>query len=600
MINLRILKVLIIVLLVGYVFALGINPYNVERDDQYTYDYFNSVLNSFSNIFKSIIEDNNTCINQSRNVFKELNCLKNETVLYSAHNITSPVGYVIQPFYKFSKELVYLCNLNMRLKEDISKNTTESLVDAKATVMEINKTLILMENTLDNIDNITYLKKGNETLKFNTSNIRELINLYKSKILKYNMNISIAGLRIYISDNNPIIFENVTIYGIAKNGNITIFIGNSSYNFTVKNNTFSMIYSFKKDGLYKIYAKQNNKTSNILYVNVSKIPTCIYTDKEVYRGYANSNITLNGYVVDWYGKRVNGVVYIMGIPIVLNNGSFTYNIFSNKPTNETITIFYKGSSIYLTSNKTVNVEFLKRPTRIVISTNKYNVTTGETITITGNFFGVNSIVDIYIVVNNETYKSIKTNGEFITNISFNSSGIYNIYAVYPGNDVYDSCRSNILTINVKERSYISYIIVVALIALIGGYAYIYKFEMFKKKRADNKKKDKKSSEDRYINVEGNRKIEKKDDKDKLVSIPDDDITKAYTLLFNTLVEKYSLPRNLTPRELLNIIKTKNPNIYDDLKFITDIHEKHVYGKYDINKETLNKYIQKIKEVLNKI
>ena len=49
-----------------------------------------------------------------------------------------------------------------------------------------------------------------------------------------------------------------------------------------------------------------------------------------------------------------------------------------------------------------------------------------------------------------------------------------------------------------------------------------------------------------------------------------------------------------------MVGEKNPNIYNDLKFITDVHERYAYGGFDIDKDTLDKYIQKIKGVLKKI
>jgi len=581
--RLRIWGIVILMLLIGNVYALGINPENVGRDDQYTYDYFNNMLSSFSDIFEKMIDNNETYINESRSVFNELYLLKNETVLYKNHNITSPVDYVIQPFYKFSKELVYLCNLNKRLYDDLAENTTESLIDARATLVEINKTLILMDGILDEIDSLTYLKKGNETLLFNTSHIRELMKIYRLKLSKHD--IPISGLRIYISNPNPIIFENVSIYGIAEDGEITVYIGNVSYNLTVKNNTFSMVYSFSREGVYEIYAMQNGNKSNIIYANVSKIPTYIFTDKDVYKGYVNSNITISGYVTDYYGNRMNGTVYILNDSIPLNNGSFIYNIFSNKSLKMSVSISYIGDVYHLPSKKIITAEFLKYPTRIVISADRYNITLGETINLTGEIFGVNREVDIYIVVNNETYKRIRTDGKFVTNVSFNSSGVYEIYAIYYGNDVYEGAKSNILKINVEERNYLMYIIILILAGIVGIYAY-----KFGKRDKEKKTEDIETSE-----IE-DKEIKKEVD---LTAIPND-IAESYNILFNSLIKKYYLPRNLTPRELLKMVGEKNPKIYNDLKFITDVHERYVYGGFEIGKDTLDKYIQKIKKILEQI
>ena len=250
-----------------------------------------------------------------------------------------------------------------------------------------------------------------------------------------------------------------------------------------------------------------------------------------------------------------------------------------------VSISYIGDVYHLPSKKIITAEFLKYPTRIVISADRYNITLGETINLTGEIFGVNREVDIYIVVNNETYKRIRTDGKFVTNVSFNSSGVYEIYAIYYGNDVYEGAKSNILKINVEERNYLMYIIILILAGIVGIYAY-----KFGKRDKEKKTEDIETSE-----IE-DKEIKKEVD---LTAIPND-IAESYNILFNSLIKKYYLPRNLTPRELLKMVGEKNPKIYNDLKFITDVHERYVYGGFEIGKDTLDKYIQKIKKILEQI
>jgi hypothetical protein len=345
------------------------------------------------------------------------------------------------------------------------------------------------------------------------------------------------------------------------------------------------MYSFSREGVYEIYAMQNGSKSNTVYANVSKIPTYIFTDKDVYRGFVNSNITISGYVIDYYGNRMKGVVYILNNLVPLNNGSFIYNIFSNKFLKMNVAISYNGDIYHLPSKKNIAVEFLKHPTRIVISADRYNITLGETINLTGEIYGVDREVDIYIIVNNETYKRIKTDGKFVTNISFNSSGVYEIYAIYYGNDVYEGAKSNILRVNVEEKGYLMYIIILILAALIGIYAY----------KFGKRDKEKKAEDIETLKIE-----DKEIKKDVNLTVIPNDIAKAYHILFNSLIKKYSLPRNLTPRELLRMVGEKNPKIYNDLKFITDVHERYTYGGFEIGKDTLDKYIQKIKRILEQI
>ncbi|XRO75231.1 hypothetical protein ACO3TA_07615 [Methanocaldococcus sp. 28A] len=570
-----------------------INPEELVDDDEFTYKYFNDIIKEFADVLNEMVFDNPDYFNDSIYVFKKVEKTRTVILIYKSKNIESPSEYIINPFYEFSKELMHLCELNKELKDDLAKNTTYSLYNARLRIVEINETINNMETLLDEIDNISILKKGNETLKFNTSDVRKYLELYKKKFSKYG-NITITNLTIDVSNKNPILFENITIYGIGENGYVIIHINNEenkTYNLTVKNNLFLMKYSFNRTGIYKIYATQNGKTSNIVYVNVSRIPSYMVVDNN-YTAYVGEEIKINGKLIDYYGNPIKNTTIFANNKIIHvdDNGTFTIVEFSPKSLLKLINLVYKGNEIYKPANKTVDVEFLKYPVKITIYTDKTNVSVNEPLIIYGNVEGLNRTSDVCIFVNDNLYKIIKTNGTFKTNIFFNSSGDYVVYAIYRGDEYHEGCKSNIIKIHVKENSPIIFIIlgIVALGLIIG---YLYKNKVFKQSKYDKEKIVVEVSEENIVET---KEVNEKDEE-----IPND-IKEAYKFIFNKITSKYNLPKNLTPRELLNIIKEKKPDLYDDLNIITKIHENYVYKGIEINAHLREEFFKRINKILGEI
>ncbi|XRP97059.1 hypothetical protein ACO3UB_00660 [Methanocaldococcus sp. 16A] len=568
-----------------------INPEELEKDDEFTYNYFNDILKEFADVLNEMVFDNPEYLNDSIDIYKKLEKTREEILIYKSKNIESPSEYIINPFYEFSKELMHLCELNKELEDDLSKNTTDSLHTATLKIVEIDKTINNMETLLDEIDNISILKKGNETLKFNTLDVRKYLELYKKRFSKYE-NITITNLTIDVSNKNPVLFENITIYGIGENGYVIIHIDNEenkTYNLTVKNHSFLMKYSFNRTGIYKIYATQNGNMSNIVYVNVSRIPSYIVVDNN-YTAYVGEEIKINGKLIDYYGNPIKNTTIFVNNKIIHvdDNGTFTIVEFSLIPLLKHINLIFKGNEIYKPANKTVNVEFLKYPVKITIYTDKNNISINEPLTIYGNVEGLKRTSDICIFVNDNLYKIVKTNGTFKTNISFNSSGDYVIYAFYNGDEYHESCKSNIIKIHVKENSPIVFIIlgIVALGLIIG---YLYKNKVSKQPKYDEEEIVVKES------IVEPKEVEEKNDEE----IPND-IREAYKFIFNKITSRYNLPKNLTPRELLNIIKEKKPDLYDDLKIITKIHENCVYRGIEVNSSLREEFFKRINKILREI
>ena len=627
--ELHILIMLLLVIVVPTNYAESINPILIEQDDTYTYQYFNDILDGYSNTLQKIEQGDKSYLNDSIELNNHTKLIKQEIIYYESKNITTPSKYVIDPFYDFSENLVKLSESNYELDNNLNKNTFASISMAQINVMEINITLQKIEKNLNEIDNISVLKKENETLKFNTSEIRELIQRHIKEYKRYenissvryatilSNNTKDAQLIITTSDENPILFEEIIIYGSSPNNELVkLYVENDSnnpYKIYPKNNKFLMNYVFNNIGNYEIYAQQDHKLSNTLDIKVSKIPTNIYMDSK-YSCYVNNTIEIYGMLVDYKGNKINnGTININGKPIVLNNGTFNITKYSLNKGIEYLNIFYNGSEIYKSSNKTVEVEFLKRPVNIIIETDSNNISVGEEINIIGHVHGFNHPDYIGIFVNNTKYATIYTKGNFSTNISINESGAHVIYAYYGGSEIYQSSKSNELIVSVSSGFNIFNYAVIGLLIIIIVLIYYKKYRKHPKNEKElttaigGEREEEKTNNSSNINYNENYNEHNEGDysnmpnsvEDMILLLPDE-IGGAYGVLFNYLVKTYKLSKNITPRELLNIIKDKNPNIYSDLEFITNIHEKYTYKKSDIDNMVKTEYFETVKKVLREI
>ena len=355
-------KIFFIVLLfvfTPYTHAIGANLEESAVDDQWTYDYFNSILDGFALVLENLVYEKSNTTKESRILYYKIDNVKKEVVYYKSLNVSAPSEHVYPPFLKFSEGLVRLCILDVKLRMQLKEKTPENIAIAKITINEMMGTINIMYGCLDEIDNIRILKKGDKVLLFDTSKVRKYLNLYVLKLLKL-VSTAPPELTIGVSDTTPILYEKVIIYGTSEKNNdeINIHIVNDELGIHKKYNLISNKYSFSKEvsfdklGSYKIYATEGNKFSNIVIVNVSKIPVDIVTDETI-TVYPDENTTISGTLVDYYNNRVNGTVYVGNKSILCKNGKFLTIVYSNRSGN--ISIRYFGDEIHSSSVKNITL-----------------------------------------------------------------------------------------------------------------------------------------------------------------------------------------------------------------------------------------------------
>lgn len=254
-----------------------------------------------------------------------------------------------------------------------------------------------------------------------------------------------------INDTVGNVTLNITLPGDAT-GNITIKIGNKTYNGTIENgsaiiklpdtpvgnHTIEIIYP--GDDNYN----PTNKTMNITVDKVDINPDDIKTEvlKNTY-----GNVTIKVSVLE----NATG-----NITVTINNQTFTGNLVNGSAIiklenviagNNTAIITYSGDENYNPVTKEEIIEVVKKrlnpdDINVTIGNNTYgNVTVN--VTVPGDATG-----NITITIGNETYIAPIVNGSAIIELPDVPAGDYNMTIKYPGDDNYEEITlDKNLTIN---------------------------------------------------------------------------------------------------------------------------------------------------------
>ncbi|AEH07285.1 hypothetical protein [Methanothermococcus okinawensis] len=554
------------------------------------------------NYFQSLIDDGHTNLNLliegnkaellSANVFNVSKDLKKHNVNHTILNIAP----VFEEFYNSINNITI--NYNNMIKYRDVKNSHDYII-FKTSLKNVHRNLMVLNDSLNKIDNIALTDKDGKVLKFDTSNVRSDINTMLKDTIKYSNKlnkIKPEGFVIYSDKNSVFINSNITIYGYVGNNiinntiinktlnktanSITLYHNNISYNITLKNNSFSKTFLLNKLGNHIFYAKSSSKTSNILNITCLKIPTyidVIYNNKE----YVGNNANLKIKLYDYYGNELRDNIYIH----YLNKhetvrAPTNLSIKSNLEKNITVNIIYNGNNIHNNSKKTITINFVRIPTYITANYNKDKII--------GNLFDKNNNLlnnkIIYLVIDNKTYTSKTKNGIFEFNISNNSLG--RCYIFFKGDYKYLPSKKLINDKNImplfsktSNNGYIlSFIILIILMVLIS----------YRMKKHENMVNINAKSDDTiYNNIDIKIKniyseFEKYISNKKYV----EGIIKAYC----SFVNKLNIKKSLTPREICN-----RYNHIKGLKTITKIFEKVYYGNIKPEKEDIEKYDKFFKE-----
>ncbi|RLF78106.1 hypothetical protein DRN39_02145 [Thermococci archaeon] len=576
----------------------------VKESDQFMYFYFDLFLQEFSYSLKYMVEGEDYYLNMSKESFGKIRLTREEALYYESRGVDTKVRQVVEPFYQFSSDLVRLGQINYGLQRILvsSESSTSAVEEARLKIVAMNRTIEEMYSYLDDIDRIE-LRNGTDVLRFDTSGVRMWLGRMREKAGEYALILGglpvKEGLWIDVSNKNPMLFENVSIYGHSDYGgdvSISIEHENRTIIYTVKvskNGDFSLPYSFDELGEYRIYAGQRVddkiEISNVVVVRVRKIPSMFIMDAK-FEGIVGEGLEVRGRLVDYYGHPLGGAKIYMNSSEVMTDGEgfFHKEFYSNSPESERISLIFPGDDIHMGANMSVEIEFLKHPVTIFLEASSKKVFLGEEATLKGEIRGVHGEVPISIYMNGGFYKRIQTNGSFEFSVKFDSLGTYTFYALYPGDELHNGARSNMVTISVikgTEKRSSSFIMVLLALFLLGSLIYWRKheFKPLRKEKGEEMVKGMKMRDEEFIEL-----IRQKPE------LPED-VKEAYKLLFERLISSFNLRRSLTPREVLE--KLKGMEFHEDLKVVTELHEKEVYGGMKLKDEERELFFQKLQDIL---
>ena len=323
---------------------------------------------------------------------------------------------------------------------------------------------VLLSNLKFINEGVMYVTISNKTFTANVSYNRANIYLNDLNIVPgvYDMNLTFNGTKNYFKTFIPI--------------NFTVSMANSTINLTTDDVVYgedvlinvttscedSVVY-LEIDGV--IYA--TNLTNGKGTINMTGINTGNYNLNVIYNGTQNykpcnapirftvnkANSTINVTTEDVnYGENVlinvttecpdsvvyveiNGVIYAANI----TNGKGTINITGLNANNYNLNVNYNGTENYNPCMNPVNFTINKLNSTINVTTEDVNY--GETV-----FINVSSDCEdgeIYITINNQTYKGYIHNGKGQITIQNLEPGHYEANVTYNGSTNYNPCTEHI-------------------------------------------------------------------------------------------------------------------------------------------------------------
>ncbi|MBB6401724.1 hypothetical protein HNP92_001029 [Methanococcus maripaludis] len=605
-------KILFIVFIISFlsfsaVTAENINIKNLKSDDTYVYSYFNKFLDDYDTTINKMIQNNITYINDSKSSFEKTAYLNSEINVYEEYGMNTPAKSVIPHFYNFSKNLEDLSGLCQEFNKNLELNTTSSKYFAKLIGADIVEKIHLMKSNLHDIKDTSELKKDDKTLIFDTLDVKKSLDYLELKFSKNIENIGnvtpSSNLTIFISPRNPLIYENTTIYGTGLNGNGKIIITgpeNITENIVLKNNHYSTQYLFKKSGIYTLKLTQYDRESESIKINISKIPTKIISESYCELLVLKEN-NISGKVIDFYGNSINsGDIIFENENLNLENGTFKISLYSDYEKIENYTLKFSESEKYLSSEKNIELNFSKPLLNIQIYSEIGKINKNEPLKITGTYEnGPNLNLDLW--VDNNSLENYYSNGTFKKEILFERPGIYEVFVTFDGNNHYKFSKSNVLRINVTDddnsinlltasiykAAEVNWKILILILAILAfGIKFSDVLNIFKNK-----------TQEKTVKPESNNILPESSEKSTTV---EKTVLLEYQELYNKIMKKYNISVEFTPNELLKYLKKINPKIYYELKIITKIHEKAVYGKEKLDKVTIKQFHDLIKRVLENL
>jgi len=574
----KIIPINILMLLMLSSFGLAISGNsaysNASPNDYGVYLYFNSLLGDFSSVLDGILKKDNTTLEKATLLYSQINVTKEELVLYSLQGI-NPKALELMPHFEALGKGAF--DIAVGQKEFLDGIERKDYSKAHNALFSMKFGLKECYSALEYLSQVK-LSGGEGELKFELGKIFEKLKNIERTIKRYeailNKRSKPTDFTLFVSNPSPFVYENVTFYGYTIGlKNISVVINNVTYPADIPDGKFYLKHSFEKVGTYEVYAIGINgsekKFSNKILVNVTKMPTEIIPIQKI----SKEGIIVEGYLVDYFRNGVGEkelVAHINNKTLFTKtnpDGSF---MFSLGPLFEALNmvISFSGDETYAGCNITIHLEPSKKPLTIRIFYNKQKVRVNERVEIRGLINGTSEIIPLTIYVDDEPYDTINAQGNF-SFILYLKEGKHKIYAYFSGNKEFAESISNFIFLEAIPIDYTKRLLLVIVFVILAFVSYKFITSPKIEKRREGL-------------IQEPLKISEEEPSEEL------SILRAYRAVYNFLRKIYSLPKSVTPRELLN--KLKEEPFFRELEKLTMLHEKYLYARRKLGiKEILSSF-----------
>lgn len=558
---------LLMILTIHEAIAIHFQYETAERSDQWIHDFFSEFLKEFEKEILTASRGENCSSPRQK-----LEIVKNEIDFYRIKGVESNASLAINEFLQFSKALENLCEAQKAIK--IEKGM--AIAKMKLSVAE-------MKDLLDRIDQIVLYNETNE-LRFNTTGVREAISELEKLLDFYQSHFELEGLWIFVSKSDPVLFEEIWIRIYAVNVTPTkLFIDQRALE------PKDTIYSFDELGKHLIYVEGLKGSevvrSNTVEVIVKKIP--VYITLKANSPYIGMKAEVNGLIADYYGSK-------MSVPLTIkidaqefelnsSNGFFNFSFLRSYECRVSVSAIFEGNETHESAVETITIFFSRFPVWIKIKAEKERIFPWESAII---YVNASEELPIKVFFNEKAMDFFGKDFKFDVKLS---PGKYRVYAYFAGDELRKEAKSNEIVIVVeslaiplisdKFNPFLLLFLPLLTLAL---------FLILRKKEPNKALKN---------------ELEGKTEEKEIKSVEIDELSKlsiseAYSRLFSILIEKFGLPKSLTPRELLK--KLEGKEFVEKLNEITRIHEKHVYASQVISEAEIEKFFKLVAEVIESV
>lgn len=541
-------------------FAYAESYSQAEENDYGVYLYFNTMLGGFNSVLNELLESENGTI-RAESFYSLANITAEEVVRYGSLGIRPSALELAYRFKALGEGLFMLSSSQRKFVESLENS---NFLDARTNLFSMKASLDEIYLNLAHISGVRLVGENGEALSFDLTEtygalekVAKLIERYEEMLNRLS---TPTEFSIFSSKEHPVLYENVTFYGYTLGlEEVRVVINNVSYIPEIENGGFKLRYSFNETGVYEVYAQAVNGsqmvTSNVLYINVQKIPTHIIALEK-----AGVSVTVEGYLVDEFGNYLPGKIVVLDVDgrkytsQTDENGTFVFElgeIFESK----NATISFAGDEVYKGSTSKLTLMPPKKRLAIRLFFEENEVRAGEEVKIPGYINGTLGEIPLEVYVDDKLAETINARGNFTLSLRF-KEGKHSVYVRFAGNEEFAESVSNIVEVNAVPYNYLERALAFLAFLVLGFLAYRL---LTRKPRAEVVETKPE---------EGQAEV--------LICEEKADPINSYRFLYNFFRRLYNLPRSITPRELLR--RFENEIFAPELRKATVLHEKGFYGK----------------------